>query len=80
MDALMTQRKPYIGLTVSGLISGALYLALYLFHNEIMATFTRTDGAYPALPVITAFLFSFAHGAFTGYFWDVLGITGRPRS
>ena len=69
-------RKPYRGLILSGLISGVLYLALYLFHREIMTTFTRTDGWYPALPVITAFVFSFAHGAFTGYFWRVLGVTG----
>ena len=75
----MAAHKPYLGLIVSGLISGALYLALYLFHHEIMATFTRTDGWYPALPVITAFVFSFSHGAFTGYFWAVLGITARPR-
>lgn len=75
----MADHKPYAGLIVSGLISGALYLALYLFHREIMAAFTRTDGWYPALPVITAFVFSLAHGAFTGYFWEVLGITARRR-
>jgi len=72
-------RKPYLQLIVSGLISGALYLALFLFHHEIMAAFTRTDGWYPALPVMTAFAFSFTHGAFTGYFWEVLGITARRR-
>ena len=75
----MAARKPYLGLIVSGLISGALYLALYLFRHEIMAVFTRTDDWYPALPVITAFMFSFAHGAFAGYFWEVLGITARSR-
>lgn len=75
----MAARKPYLGLVVSGIISGALYLALYLFHREIMTTFTRTDGWYPALPVITAFVFSFAHGAFTGYFWEVLGVSGERK-
>ncbi len=75
----MAARKPCLGLIVSGLISGALYLALYLFQHEIMAAFTRTDGWDPALPVITAFAFSFAHGAFTGYFWEALGITARRR-
>jgi hypothetical protein len=47
-----------------------------------MAAFTRTDGLYPALPVITAFVFSFAHGAFTGYFWDALGVRAKspPRA
>ena len=75
----MASNKPYAGLIVSGLISGALYLALFLFRHEIMAAFTRTDGWYPALPVLTAFAFSFTHGAFTGYFWEVLGITARRR-
>ena len=75
----MAACKPYLGLFVSGSISGALYLALYLFHHEILAAFTRTDGWYPALPVIAAFVFSFAHGAFTGYFWEVLGISARPK-
>ena len=75
----MAARKPYLGLIVSGSISGALYLALYLFHHEIMATFTRTDGWYPMLPVIAAFVFSFAHGAFTGYFWEALGVSARTK-
>lgn len=70
----MTTRKPYLQLIVSGIASGSLYLMLYLYEAEIMETFTRTDGFYPALPIITAFFFSFAHGAFTGYFWEVAGI------
>ena len=72
-------RKPYPELIVSGVISGALYLSLYLFHREIMAAFTRTDHWYPALPVITAFVFSFAHGAFAGYFWEVVGVSARLK-
>ena len=75
----MAQRKPYLGLIISGFISGGLYLALYLFQREIMAAFTRTDGWYPALPVVTAFLFSFAHGAFAGFFWEVLGVSARAK-
>lgn len=73
-------KKPYIGLVVSGVLSGALYLLLYLYEKEIMESFTRTDGWYPVLPVITAFVFSFAHGAFAGCFWEVIGIRARPRS
>ena len=42
-----------------------------------MAAFTRTDGWYPVLPLLTAFVFSLAHGAFTGYFWEVLGVKAR---
>lgn len=73
----MHKRKLYLELILSGLASGSLYLLLYLYRDEIMATFTRTDGFYPALPIVTAFIFSFAHGAFTGYFWEALGVTGK---
>jgi len=71
--------KPYPQLLVSGIVSGALYLLLYLYEREVMAAFTRTDGWYPALPVLAVFAFSFAHGAFAAYFWQVLGISARRR-
>ena len=67
----------YLKLTVSGAFSASLYLLLYLYEREILAAFTRTDGLYPALPVIAALVFSFAHGAFTAYFWEALGVTAR---
>ena len=69
--------KPYLQLFASGIASGALYFLLYFYEREIMAAFTRSDGWYPALPVVAAFVFSFAHGAFTSYFWEVLGVSGR---
>ena len=75
----MDTRKPYAQLAVSGAVSGALYLALYVYEPEIMQAFTRTDGLYPALPIMAAFVFSFTHGAFAGYFWEVLGIRPRPK-
>ena len=37
-------------------------------------------GMYAALPVLTAFLFSFVHGAFTGSFWSALGIEASKKS
>lgn len=75
----MGQSKPYSQLIASGLLSGVLYLLLYLYEREVMAAFTRTDGWYPALPVVAAFVFSFAHGAFTAYFWKVLGVKARRK-
>jgi len=71
--------KPYLQLIASGIVSGALYLLLYLYEREILSAFTRTDGWFPALPVLAALVFSFAHGAFSGYFWEVLGIRGRRK-
>ena len=75
----MGRRKPYPQLIASGIVSAALYLLLYLYEREILAAFMRTDGWYPALPVVAAFVFSFAHGVFTACFWEVLGIRGRKR-
>jgi hypothetical protein len=71
--------KPYPQLIASGIVSGLLYLLLYLYEREILAAFTRTDGWYPALPVVAAFVFSFSHGAFTASFWEVLGVKGRKK-
>jgi hypothetical protein len=71
--------NPYPRLIASGIVSGLLYLLLYLYEREILAAFSRTDGWYPALPVIAAFAFSFAHGTFTASFWEVLGIRGRQK-
>lgn len=69
--------RPWIPLIVSGIASALCYGLLFGYQKEVMATFTRTDGWYPLLPVLTAFVFSFAHGAFTGYFWEVLGVRAR---
>ena len=78
-NGTMTRRKPYVELVVSGLVSASLYLLLFLYETEIMQIYTRTDTFYPALPIITAFAFSFAHGAFAGYFWEVVGIKAKRK-
>jgi hypothetical protein len=69
--------KPWIPLMLSGAASALCYALLFTYQKEVMAAFTRTDGWYPVLPVITALVFSLAHGAFTGYFWEVLGVRAR---
>jgi hypothetical protein len=69
--------KPWGALVISGAASALCYGLLFGNQKEVMAAFTRTDGWYPLLPVVTAFVFSFAHGAFTGCFWEVLGVTAR---
>ena len=75
----MERTKPYLQLIASGFVSGSLYLLLYLYEREILAAFTRTDGWYPALPVVAAFVFSFSHGAFTAFFWEIVGVRGRKK-
>jgi hypothetical protein len=71
-------RKPWGRLAGTGILSALLYALLFAYEADVMASFTRTDGLYPLLPIVTAFVFSFAHGAFTASFWEVLGV--RPRT
>ena len=73
----MNRGPLYVKLGVSGAISATLYFLLYFYEREILESCTRTDGLYPALPILAAFVFSFAHGAFTAYFWEALGVTAR---
>ena len=56
-----------------GLITAGLYIALFANTETVMKYFTK-GGWYAILPVMTAFLFSFAHGAFAGNFWSAMGI------
>ncbi len=74
---MTTTTKPIAAMIITGLLSAVLYALIYLYEADILRTFTRSDELYWLLPVITAFVFSFVHGAFTGYFWEVLGV--RPR-
>jgi hypothetical protein len=70
-------KQTWFRLAVSGVLSAACYAALFANEQAVMAAFTRTDGLYWLLPVATAFVFSFVHGAFTGYFWEAVGIRAR---
>ncbi len=73
-----TKRKPYGSLLIMGLLSTLLY-ALLLIKQDIITKYFSAGGAYAALPIATAFLFSFVHGSFTGNFWTVLGIEASKK-
>ncbi len=77
---MATTSRPWLRFLASGAASTLCYGLLFANEREVMAAFTRTDGWYPALPVLTALLFSLVHGAFTGYFWEVVGVAARPAS
>jgi hypothetical protein len=72
-------RKPWGKLIATGTLTAILYALLFTFEKDVMAYFTRTDGLYPLLPVAAAFVFSLSHGAFTGYFWDALGVRAKAK-
>ena len=61
---------------LSGALTSTLYLGLFLFEDAILH-FSGLGRWYFVVPVTIAFAFSFVHGAFTGHFWDALGVHAR---
>jgi hypothetical protein len=61
-----------------GVVSAALYAAVFTNTGTIMTYFTK-GGAYAALPIITVFAFSFVYGPFTSNLWSLLGIEATKK-
>ncbi len=76
--AQQKEGKPIGTMIVTGALSVALYAGLLLYQDEVNGTCARA-GVYAFLPILTAFLFSFVHGTFTGRFWTVLGIEASAK-
>jgi hypothetical protein len=65
---------------VLGAASAALYFVLYLFSDTLseLAAATRAgEKIYALVPLAVAMVFSLVHGAFTGHFWDLLGLRAK---
>ncbi|MEK6699437.1 MAG: hypothetical protein AABZ10_10420 [Nitrospirota bacterium] len=73
-----TKKKPVGAMIVMGLISIALYATLLLKQDLVNSTFAK-GGLYALLPIVTAFVFSYIHGSFTGNFWTVMGIEAAKK-
>jgi hypothetical protein len=72
------KRKPYVKMIIMGIISVALY-AMLLLKQDVINQYIGRGGMYAFLPILTAFIFSFVHGSFTGDFWTVLGIEAAKK-
>ena len=78
-----TSRSPRaLVLTLSlGLASVGLYILLFVFSDKLpeLAAITRQGEhkIYALVPIAIALVFSFVHGAFTGHFWDLLGLRAK---
>ena len=78
-----TSRSPRaLVLTLSlGLASVGLYILLFVFPDKLpeLAAITRQGEhkIYALVPIAIALVFSFVHGAFTGHFWDLLGLRAK---
>jgi pheromone shutdown protein TraB len=65
---------------ILGAASAGLYLLLFLFSDRLteLAAATRAGKTiYALVPLAVAMVFSFVHGAFTGQFWDLLGLRAK---
>jgi hypothetical protein len=72
------KKKPIGMMIVAGIVSIGLYAALLSNQDWLNTTFGK-GGLYAFLPIITAFVFSFFHGSFTGHFWTVLGVEAAKK-
>ena len=73
-----TKKKPVGSMIVMGIISIALYATLLQKQDFVNGIFAK-GGLYALLPIVTAFVFSYFHGSFTGSFWTVLGIEAARK-
>jgi hypothetical protein len=73
-----SKKKPVAAMIVMGIVSVALYATLLLKQDLINETFAK-GGMFALLPIITAFVFSYFHGGFTGHFWTVLGVEAARK-
>ena len=69
---------------VYGAASLALYVLLFLYADETVELARRTregEKIWFLVPIVIAFAFSLAHGAFTSSFWNAIGLkpAGKKR-
>ncbi len=77
-EQVIQKRKP-VGSTIGyGLVTAAMYAAVFTNADTVMNYFTR-GGWYAALPIVTVFAFSFAHGAFAHNLWSLLGVEAAKK-
>lgn len=66
-----------------GAASVALYGSLFVFAEQTVELARRTREGEKILflvPIVIAFVFSLVHGAFTGYFWDAIGLKPADKN
>jgi hypothetical protein len=72
-------KKNYtLPMVIFGAMSIGLYVALFRYQGWVTDTFTK-GGIYTAWPILTAFVFSFIHGAFASNLLSFLGIEAKKH-
>ncbi|GAB5046539.1 hypothetical protein [Thermodesulfovibrio sp. TK110] len=72
------KKKTLVKLLFFGVTTATLYAALF-FNEPMVKVLCSRGGLYALFPLATAFIFSFAHGNFTNYFWQTLGIEAKKK-
>ncbi|HEY9198282.1 MAG TPA: hypothetical protein VIR60_02875 [Gammaproteobacteria bacterium] len=78
-----TNKRPLLQTLIFGCASIALYMLLFIYADQLVnwAYQTKTGNKLLFLiPVAIAFVFSYFHGAFTGYFWESVGLRAAKTS
>jgi F0F1-type ATP synthase assembly protein I len=73
-----SKKKPYGKAILFGIVVSVLYITLLTHQSLITSNYTR-GGLYALLPIVTAFVFSYFHGSFTGAFWTLLGVEAKKK-
>lgn len=74
--------KPILITVLLGCVVVALYALLFVYAPQFEELARRTRDGEKILfliPIGIALVFSWAHGAFTGHFWEIIGLrAARP--
>lgn len=75
-------KRPVTATLFYGVASLLLYALLFAYadHFVAWAEQTKENKALFLIPVVVAFVFSYFHGAFTGHFWETLGLRAAKSS
>ncbi len=76
--AVRTNGRQIARVVALGVLTGVLYWLLFAKEAQILSLSAQGKWAF-WIPVSIAFVFSFVHGAFTGEFWDVLGVKAKKK-
>jgi hypothetical protein len=70
------QRISLARVALFGAVTALLYVSLFVFEKQLMGLTKQGHWTF-VVPIAIAFLISYFHGAFTGGFWDVLGVKAK---
>ena len=75
-------KRPVTATLLYGVASLLLYALLFAYADQFVtwAEQTKEHKSLFLIPVVVAFVFSYFHGAFTGHFWESLGLRAAKTS